>query len=32
MAMLGISYDFLGVLEAPGLIPRATLPPVAWPF
>jgi hypothetical protein len=31
-AMLGISYDFLGVLEAPGLIPRATLPPVAWPF
>jgi len=32
MAMLGISYDFLGVMEAPGLIPRATLPPVAWPF
>jgi hypothetical protein len=31
-AMLGIAYDFLGVLEAPGLIPRATLPPVEWPF
>ena len=32
VAMIGVSYDFLGVLEAPGLIPRATLPPVEWPF
>jgi hypothetical protein len=31
-AMIGISYDFLGVLEAPGLIPRSTIPPVEWPF
>ncbi|RPH95257.1 hypothetical protein EHM69_04875 [candidate division KSB1 bacterium] len=29
---IGISCNFLGMLEAPGLIPRSTLPPMDWPF
>ena len=29
---LGLSYNFLGALEAPGLIPRSTLPKMEWPF
>jgi hypothetical protein len=29
---LGFSYHFLGVLDAPGIVPRSSIPPMQWPF